>query len=159
MPVGGPPTRFDLVGQMGGFVLSKMASAGDGFEAQRVHKPIQPVCRHLAFRNGHTHCCVGHFNRNHASVLLFFRQKASATAQRHGESLENPSRSARMNLTITLLCVYLFAMSTVAEIKAAIDQLSPRERCELEALRRRNAKGISRKAAIRFSLSLRLRVL
>ena len=25
-------------------------------------------------------------------------------------------------------------MSTVAEIKAAIDQLSPRERCELEAL-------------------------
>jgi hypothetical protein len=25
-------------------------------------------------------------------------------------------------------------MSTVAEIKAAIDQLSPRERCELESL-------------------------
>ena len=30
-------------------------------------------------------------------------------------------------------CGYLSTMSTVAEIKAAIDRLSPRERCELEA--------------------------
>jgi len=31
---------------------------------------------------------------------------------------------------------YLFEVSTVAEIKAAIDKLSPRERCELSALLR-----------------------
>jgi hypothetical protein len=33
------------------------------------------------------------------------------------------------------LC-YISAMSTVAEIKEAIDQLSPQERCELESLLR-----------------------
>jgi hypothetical protein len=31
-------------------------------------------------------------------------------------------------------CGYFWGMSTVAEIKAAIDQLSPQQRCELEAL-------------------------
>ncbi len=32
------------------------------------------------------------------------------------------------------LCAYFFGMSTVAEIKAAIDKLTLEERCELEAL-------------------------
>jgi len=31
-------------------------------------------------------------------------------------------------------CAYFFGVSTAAEIKAAIDQLSPQERCKLEAL-------------------------
>lgn len=39
-----------------------------------------------------------------------------------------------MNLTISPQWVYVCLVSTVAEIKAAIDHLSPRERCELEAL-------------------------
>jgi hypothetical protein len=37
-------------------------------------------------------------------------------------------------LTISLRCVQLWDVSTIAEIKAAIDQLSPQERCELEAM-------------------------